>query len=390
MDIVSREELRALMEDQHDNCVSIFLPTHRSGAEIQQDSIRLKNLLRKCEEQLSERGMRSTDIQELLAPAQALLGDSLFWHYQSDGLAIFLSPAIFRFFRVPIRFDEMCLVARGFQLKRLLHLLANDASYYILALSKKNVHLYLGTHHTVSEVDIDTIPHSLAEALKYDEYEKHIQFRSQPMMSNRVAARGGGRGMAVYYGQGGSEDQSKTNLLRYFQQIDRGLTEFLGNSHAPLVIAGVDYLLPIYREANSYPLLLPEGVIGSPERMSTEELHKRSWGIVQPFVLQKQREAADRYNNLRNTDRVSNDIRHILPAAIQGRVETLFVGTGLRYWGTYNPGTFEVTLHKDYQPGDEDLLNEAALYTLLNKGTVFAVEGTAVPDDLPVAGVLRY
>ncbi len=390
MDIVSREELRELMEEQHEHCVSIFLPTHRSGAEIQQDSIRLKNLLRNCEDQLVALGMRSTEIQDLLGPAQALLQDSLFWHYQSEGLAVFLSPTMFRFFRVPARFDEMCLVARGFQLKRLLQLLANDTLYYILALSKKHVRLYLGTHHTVGEVDIDTIPHSLAEALKYDEYEKQVQFRSQPMGGSRAAGKGGGRGMAIYYGQGGSEDQSKTNLLRYFQQIDKGLAEFLGNSHAPLVIAGVDYLLPIYREANSYSHLLPEGVAGSPERMGTEELHRRSWSIVQPFVLQKQREAADRYSNLSNTERVSNDIRQLLPAAMQGRVETLFVGTGVQYWGTYDTSTFEVILHKDYQPGDEDLLNEAALYTLLNKGTVYAVEGIAIPDDLPVAGVLRY
>lgn len=388
MDIVSREELRELMADQHDYCVSIFLPTHRSGAEIQQDSIRLKNLLRKCEDQLAERGMRSADVSELLSPAYALIGDSLFWHYQSDGLALFISPAIFRVFRLPVRFDEMCLVARGFQLKRLLQLLANDASYYILALSKKQIHLYLGTQHTVSEVDIDAVPRSLAEALQYDEYEKHVQFRSQPIVGNRSAR--GARGAAVYYGQGGSEDQLKVNLLRFFQQVDRGLVEFLGNNHAPLVIAGVEYLLPIYREANSYAHLLPEGVVGSPERMSTEDLHARSWRIVQPYVLHKQHEAANRYNNLRSSERASNDIRVLLSAALQGRVDTLFVGTGIRYWGTYNPDTFEVTLHKDYQPGDEDLLNEAALYTLLHKGTVFAVDGSAVPDDLPAAGIFRY
>lgn len=386
MDIVSREELKALMEERNDNCVSIFLPTHRAGAEIQQDAIRLKNLLRSCEEQLTERGMRSTEIKDMLAPAHAMLDDSLFWHYQSDGLAIFASPTTFRFFRLPLALDEMCLVTSGFQLKRLLHLLSTDTAYYILALSKKNVHLYIGTRDTVSELDIETIPKSLAEALKYDEYEKHVQFRSMPM-----GARTGGRsGAAVFHGHGGSEDSAKTNLLRYFQQIDKGLTEFLGTNSSPLVLAGVDYLLPIYREANSYSHLLPEGIVGSPDRMSTEELHRRSWEIVQPYALQKQHEAAERYHNLHNSERVSNDIRHILPAAIQGRMDTLFVGTGIHYWGTYDPATFDVTLHKDYEKGDKDLLNEAALFTLLNKGTVYAVQGTAIPDDLPVAAVLRY
>lgn len=381
MDIVSREELGILMADRHQYCVSLFLPTHRAGAEIQQDAIRLKNLLRTAEEHLANVGMRSTDIKTMLAPVYTLVDDSLFWHYQSDGLAVFVSPNTLRTFRVPLAFDEMCLVTQGFQLKRLLPLFSTDATYHILALSKKHVHLYLGTRDTASELDIDTIPKSLAEALQYDDYEQHVQYRSMPM---------NGRGGAVFHGHGGSEENAKTNLLQYFRKIDKGLTEFLGNTNAPLVLAGVDYLLPIYREANSYAHLLPQGIVGSPDHMGVEELHKRSWELVQPHTLQKQHEAAERYNSLKTSNRVSNDIRHLLVAALQGRVDTLFVGTGIQYWGTYLPDTLDVTLHKDYQQGDRDLLNEAALYTLLNKGTVYAVQGTAIPDDLPIAGILRY
>lgn len=381
MDIVSREELRTLMADRHEFCVSLFLPTHRAGMEIQQDAIRLKNLLRTAEERLASAGMRSTDVKTMLAPVYALLDDSLYWHYQSDGLAVFVSPNTFRTFRVPLAFDDMCLVANGFQLKRLLPLFSTDATYYILALSKKHVQLYLGTRDTVSMLDVDTIPKSLAEVLRYNEYEKHVQSRSMPV---------GGHGAAVFHGHGGSEEDAKKNLLQYFLQIDKGLAEFLGNAHAPLVLAGVDYLLPIYREANSYAHLLSQGIVGSPDHMAMEALHQRSWAIVQPHTLQKQQEAAERYHSLQANNRVSNDIRHLLVAALQGRVDTLFVGTGVQYWGTYQHDTLEVTLHKDYQQGDRDLLNEAALYTLLNKGTVYAVQDTAIPDDLPVAGILRY
>lgn len=378
MDIVSREELGTLMADRHEHCVSLFLPTHRAGAEIQQDAIRLKNLLRTAEEHLVNLGMRSTEVKTMLAPVYALVDNSLFWHYQSDGLAVFVSPNTLRTFRVPLAFDEMCLVSHGFQLKRLLPLFSTDATYHILALSKKHVHLYLGTRDTVSELDIDTIPKSLAEVLQYDEYEQHVQYRSN------------GRGGAVFHGHGSGEENAKENLLQYFRKIDKGLAEFLGNTSVPLVLAGVEYLLPIYREANSYAHLLPQGIVGSPDHMSIEELHKRSWDIVRPHALQKQHEAAERYNSLKTSNRVSNDIRHLLVAALQGRVDTLFVGTGVQYWGTYHPDTFDVTLHKDYQQGDRDLLNKAALYTLLNKGTVYAVQGTAIPDDLPVAGILRY
>ena len=45
MDLLPRRELEGLILEREGPCVSIFLPTHRAGAETQQDPIRLKNLL---------------------------------------------------------------------------------------------------------------------------------------------------------------------------------------------------------------------------------------------------------------------------------------------------------------------------------------------------------
>ncbi|MDX2243921.1 MAG: hypothetical protein NW224_24865 [Leptolyngbyaceae cyanobacterium bins.302] len=50
----------------------------------------------------------------------------------------------------------------------------------------------------------------------------------------------------------------------------------------------------------------------------------------------------------------------------------------------------ELEIHNDAQPGDEDLLNAAAIQTLFHGGTVYAVEPQNVPDDAPVAAVFRY
>jgi hypothetical protein len=47
-------------------------------------------------------------------------------------------------------------------------------------------------------------------------------------------------------------------------------------------------------------------------------------------------------------------------------------------------------LHREVKPGDEDLLDFAAVHTLLNRGTVYAVELKKVPDEAPLAAVFRY
>ncbi len=79
-----------------------------------------------------------------------------------------------------------------------------------------------------------------------------------------------------------------------------------------------------------------------------------------------------------------------MPAAAHGRVETLFVAVGVQRWGAFDPSTGSVTQHEMRQAGDEDLLDLAAISTMINGGTVYAL----APDDLPgesrAAAIQRY
>jgi hypothetical protein len=111
MDLLSRAELQKLIEEPEGLCVSIFLPTHQAGAQTQQDPIKLKNLLREAEEQLLTKGLRAPQAEQLLGPARELLDDSVFWRHQSDGLAVFLSRGVFRYYRLPLNFEDLVVVA---------------------------------------------------------------------------------------------------------------------------------------------------------------------------------------------------------------------------------------------------------------------------------------
>jgi hypothetical protein len=59
-------------------------------------------------------------------------------------------------------------------------------------------------------------------------------------------------------------------------------------------------------------------------------------------------------------------------------------------WGNFDPQANELKIHADAEPGDEDLLNSAAIQTLLNGGSVYAVEPDQVPDQALLAAVFRY
>lgn len=385
MDMLNKEELKRLSEKQDGWHVSVFMPTHRAGAEIQQDSIRLKNLLGKAEERLLAAGLRTPEVRTLLEPASRLIGDRLFWQRQSDGLAIFAAPEMARTYRLPLALEELVVVADRFHIKPLLPLLSGDGQFYLLALSQAEVRLLQGSRYSVRQVELEDTPASMAEALRFDDPERRLQFHTSSGPSG-----GEGNRQAMFYGHGAPSEDEKGAILRYFQQVDAGLQHLLAGEQSPLVLAGVEYLLPIYREANSYRFLVERGVVGNPDDLSAEELHQRAWEIVQPRFDKERKEAASRFRQAAGTDRASDELVKIVPAAHYGRVETLFVALDRQQWGAFDPATNEVHLHQDPEAGDSDLLDMAAVQTLLNGGTVYAVQREQMPAETFLAALLRY
>jgi hypothetical protein len=49
-----------------------------------------------------------------------------------------------------------------------------------------------------------------------------------------------------------------------------------------------------------------------------------------------------------------------------------------------------ICLHEEAELGDQDLLDFAAVHTLLNGGTVYAVEPGRVPDGALLVAIFRY
>lgn len=381
MKTLSRDELKELTERRNGACVSIYMPTHRAGNETRQDPIRFKNLLREAEQRLAADGIRDPEVQSVLEPARRFLQDTSFWAHQGDGLAVFASQNVFRHYSMPVSVRERVVVGDRFHVKPLLPLLDGDSRFYILALSQNRIRLFQGTRYSVTEIELAGVPGSIDEILKYEDPEKSIQVRTHQ------AGEGTG---AMFHGHGLVESSIKDHLRRFFLQVDRGLREFLKDERAPLVLAGVEYLHPIYREASNYPHLVDEGVAGNADELRPEELHAPAWTAVRPLFLKAQEEAAARYRALAGTGKATGDIKLIVPAAWHGRVDSLFVVAGTERWGTYDRETGEIHLHRKARPGDEDLFDVAAVHTFLNRGSVFLVEPAKMPGGEGLAAIFRY
>lgn len=390
MQIISRDEIKPLLEQPKGNCVSIYMPAHPAGPEVRQDPIRFKNLIREAEVRLVDAGLEPQEATQLLQKAIDL-DTPAFWEQMGEpGLAIFISQDFFRYYTLPLNFQELVVVTDRFHVKPLLPILNGNGRFYVLALSQQDVRFFEGTRYTINQIEVENMPKSLDEALQRDDTAKDGQFRI-------ATSKGGTANTFVqpgeFHGQGSPDrDQHQEQIRQFFYVIDNALHEKLRDETAPLVLAGVEYLLPLYRQANSYQHLMVEGITGNPEILSAQELHAQAWPIVEADFQKSQQEFLDRFQQLfgGNTGKASNDLQKIIPAAYYQRVDSLLVAVDQQQWGLFDPSSETVYLHEEKETGDEDLLDLVASHTLLNGGTVYAVPPEQIPYSTPVAAIFRY
>lgn len=388
MNLLSVDDLKELVEQPQGLCVSIYMPTYRVGTEIQQNSIRFKNLIRQAEGKLAEHGLDRNEIVEFLQPVQEELDREDFWQHQSELLGIFIAKGFLHFYQLPFSFEELVVVSDQFHLKPLMPLLTGDGVFYILAVSQKEVRVFECTRYSATEVEVENLPKSLDEALQYDETAKDGQFR---ISTSRGGTNNSAQHAGSFHGQGSPDrDKMQEDILQYFYLVDRAISEYLRGKKAPLVLVGVEYLFPIYREANTYPHLVAQGITGSPKTLKLEALHEEALPIVEPLFLQELQDAIERYQQLAGSNKTCSDLQEAVSAAYFGRIDELFVAVGVQKWGTFNPETSTIQLHPEAEIGDEDLLNSVAIQTILNGGTVYALEPEKVPECAPLAAIFRY
>jgi hypothetical protein len=398
MSLISQEELIRLSEIRGGNCISIYLPTHRGSKEIEQDRIHLKNLLDEAEQQLQAIGCSGSDIRTLFDPVkEQILDQPNFWRRQLDGLCLFRCSELFYAYRLPFSFDEQVVVGTHLHIKPLLPLLSGDGQFYLLTVHKDSVRVYQGTEYGISYLEIEDLPEEHADLIDDVDRQRVLQWHT----ATRVAGghpRAQGR-PAAFHGHGGVEQHDEDEIIRYFRKIDEVLAPALKNEAAPLLLAGEDKSVALYRKANSYPHIIEDEAIKiNPSAVRHEfaeegkVLHARAWEILEPRFEAARRALADDYHMGagRKSERTSNDIAAVVAAAYFERVHVLFVALNSEQWGTFDPETGEVNLESEPTAENRDLIDLAAVHTLLNRGQVYAVPGEQVPGDGDLAAIYRY
>ena len=381
MSLISLRQIEELANHRGEPCVSIYVPFARAGAEAAGNPTRIKVGIQTAVERLQEAGWKQRQMDELLEPLRRFHSGENLDRYRGGSLAIFLAPGLFRVYHRPTEVEQTAEVGGRFHLRPLLPSLVEDGRYFILALSQKQVRLFACTRQDAAEVQVPDMPTNIEDALGKEAASEGLQLH---------ASSAGSRRESIFHGHGGGKDESLDELRRYLQLIDEPLTRALLPVGSPLVIAAVEHARALYSELSAYPNVLSQGLDGNPDYLSEDELRQRAWPLVEPVLKQPREESLANFERLVGTERATSVLADIVVGACEGRVMTLFLQDGAVRWGKFSPDEQRVEPHEERQNGDEDLLDLAAVRTLISKGKVHILPPERMPVPAPAAAIMRY
>lgn len=375
------EDLKELLEAREGPAISIYLPTSRAGTDRDGDRLRFRAAVRRAGELIGSdtQGGRGSVLTEL----EPLLADQEFWLRQADGLAVFRAAAFTRVYRLPTAFPELVVVGPSFHTRPLVQFLQAPDRFWILGLSHKEVRLWQGTAAGLRRVEPDGVPWHAAEAVS-----QYVDYGEETFHSSRGAGH-----LPSYHGHGAGRDSLAWMTESFFRKVDAGLRERLEPRAGPVILAGVEEHLSLFRSVSRLRALSEETIRGNVLRWTPDQLREAAAPIVERIAEEKVDEGLRLWEAAFRPGKTETDLAASARLAVAGRVRLVMTQRDRRLWGTLDRRTGAVCIlgESEEDPGNQavELLDELAEVVLLHGGEALAVPGARMPTRTGVATILR-
>jgi Bacterial archaeo-eukaryotic release factor family 3 len=359
LEVVSFDDLRSL--------AAARAPCITAGIAIRdplQFHAHIQNLIRGIERHLKDAGVNSEEEFTLVQPIRTLANAIEEEHDWSIGLILYRSPDLFRHFWLRDTIEDFVTVSQTFQIRPLLSVVSREQKFYVLALSQKHTRLVTYTYQSRRELQLRRLAPQSLRAWRNTRVPDHV-------LDNRSA--GGpsvGKMKGVLFGTNTDRERQEEYLKHFFKEIDKGVHHILHGHTAPLILAGVEEEVAVYRRVNSYSRLMEQAVLGSPDAFEPNELHDRVMEIAREIPPPPLQKALDQLKEVFGTKLALSNMDEIAQRADEGRVADLLLG-------------------EESEP-QADLLNLAALKTLQHRGQAFSVKKSMLPPETDAVAILRY
>ncbi|MBB5438112.1 hypothetical protein HDC92_001787 [Pedobacter sp. AK017] len=381
---INKELVKELSLYKDTPCISVYMPAHQSHPRNLQDILDYKKLLKKVEISLSQL-YSLNEIKQHMNPLESLINDKKFWNHTTPGIAIFNGPGIFKVIGLLENVGKMAIVANSFHTKPLRQFLQTMDRYQILGLSLDRIQLFEGNRHSLIEIILpEETPTTLTAVLGKEVTEKHTT----------VASYGGvGKGsIDMHHGDGGIKDQIDHDTEKFFRFVSKEIFEnFSKPTGLPLILAALPEHHSLFHEVSKNPFLLKEGIYKNPEHISTDNLAKMAWKVMEPAYLLKIKDLIEQFGQAKANNLGSDELETTAKAVAMGRVATLLVEAHRIISGKItdnNTGSIEYKPIK--HPKINDLLDNIANMAITMGSDVLVIPLHDMPSQTGLAAIFRY
>jgi len=380
MQLLSKEFIQELQTIDQEPCLSLYMPTHRSHPEKQQDPIRYKNLLKELEESLLQK-YSASEVKKYMEPMEALVNDDSLWNHTSNGLAVFSATGFFKIVGLPVSVDELAMVADSFHTKPLRQYLQSTDRYHILGLSLKEIRLFEGNRHTLVEVELNAFTPNLDANAAGEELTDSLSIGDS-----------GAENSNMHNDAGNKKDEEEKDAEQFFRTVANVIYERYSKPTGwPLILAALPDHHSLFQKVNKNPLLLSKSIAINPTSVSTDKLVNLAWEIMEPEYLLKLDSFVSRFEQSKANGKGSDDIKEVATAAVEGRVDTLLVEAdrmiAIRITNLVTGNTQKKDLSN---PKVDDLLDDMAELVTKMGGQVMVLPTEKMPSKTGLAAIFRY
>jgi Bacterial archaeo-eukaryotic release factor family 3 len=380
-DFKSLKDLKPMLSSRPP-CLSIYMaldatPPNQSA---KANALRWRECLRSLEPKIEQNGSEARELLKSISDWDTIWGEE---KQTGKSIAVFRSPDFFCVTSLAEPVKGKAVLGPHFCVRPLLPELTKDGTFYILALSQKDVRVLRCTSSSSEEIPLPaSVPRS------FDAFMNNV--KPDHVLDNRgTPGPGAGSSKGIMFSTSTDKEDKDEYLAHFYKQIDRGLNEMLRGKAEPVVPVGVEYELALYRSLNTYPHLAEEAVQGAPNSLKAGEMHARALDALSRQYGKKVDDALAEYNH-KVGGGASNRLKDIIPAAHDGRVLTLLVSDSLETTGSFDEATYTVKGRETGTSGDEDLVNDAVVQTILHAGHVFVVPNSKMPNGAPLSAIFRF
>lgn len=352
---------------------SIYISPAREDPEAREikNRIKLKNSIKSIKSELMQLHFSEEAADKFVQPAYQIMEDSLLLRNLWSGLVIYFNQHTFDYFMIPDCWSDFAYVGEEFYLLPLLPPIYHNKSFYILSLDLQGVRLFHADRFNINEISVkDFIPETMEEAIGFDFKDRIFHHKS--------GAGSGGKG--VFHGHAMGDEEKKKERRKFLEHVNNGLMKILHAKDEPLIVASEEYLFATFREICDYKYILEESISHQPGDGWIDHLHEQGWNVMEKQMHRHQEEKIKTFRETHSKHK-ARSLNEIVPGAIQGKVNTLFVNKETYKWGKINAHNLNVHFHDKKQPGDKEMLNYTALETFFKGGELHFLSSDQMPPE---------